>query len=106
MTEIKKSKKIDRGKEILRKTSVFILRWLYLIFLLGVAAYAVWIWESFVYNADWSEEKKQEYIKEQAVFSFDEKSYRQVTDLIKLKKERLESDYKFTGKDIFYPEGF
>lgn len=97
---------MDWGKEILRKTGAFLLRWFYLVLFLGIAAYTIWIWKGFVYNADWSEEKKQEYIKEQAVFSFDEKSYKQVTDLIKLKKERLESDYKFTGKDIFYPEGF
>jgi hypothetical protein len=103
MTEIKESKKKVQGKEILKKTSVFLLRWFYLILFLGVVAYVVWIWDKFIFNADWSEEKKQVYISEQSVFSFDSKSYQQVIDLINRRKERLNSNYKFTGKDIFYP---
>ena len=97
---------MDQGKEILRKTGAFLLRWFYLILLLGVMAYAVWIWNKIIFNADWSAEKKQAYISEQSVFSFDNKSYQQVTDLINLRKEKLNSNYKFTGKDIFFPDGF
>jgi hypothetical protein len=106
MTENKKVAKMDQGKEILRKTGVFLLRWFYLILFLGVMAYAVWIWNKIIFNTDWSAEKKQAYISEQSVFSFDNKSYQQVTDLINLRKERLNSSYRFTGKDIFFPDGF
>lgn len=106
MTENKKVAKIDQGKEILRKTGAFLLRWFYLILFLGVMAYAVWIWNKIIFNADWSAEKKQAYISEQSVFSFDNKSYQQVTGMINLRKEKLNSNYKFTGKDIFFPDGF
>lgn len=104
--ENKKALKVDQGEKILRKTGAFILRWFYLIAFLGVLAYTIWLWNKFIFNADWSAEKKQAYISEQSVFSFDNKSYQQVTDMINLRKERLNSDYKFTGKDIFSPEGF
>ena len=97
---------MDQVKEILRKTGIFLLRWFYLIVFLGVLAYAIWIWDKFILNAGWSEEKKQAYISEQSVFSFDSKGYQQVTDLINSRKERLNSNYKFTGKDIFFPDGF
>jgi hypothetical protein len=106
MIEVKKAEKMDRGKEILRKTGAFILRWFYLGLFLGVAVYAVWIWNKFILNADWSEEKKQAYISEQSVFSFDSNGYQQATDLINSRKEKLNSHYKFTGQDIFFPDGF
>jgi len=106
MTENKKTGKIIQERQIMRKTSVFLLRWSYLILFLGIMAYSIWIWNKIIFNADWSEEKKQAYINEQSVFSFDSKSYQQVTELINLRKERLNSNYKFTGKDIFFPDGF
>lgn len=106
MTENKKATKIDRGKEKLRKTGSFLWRWLYLIIFLASAAYAGWIWNQYIFHAEWSEEKKQSYIKEQSVFTFDSKGYQQAMDLVNSRKERLSSDYKFSGKDIFFPEGF
>lgn len=106
MTENKKAGKINQGKQIARNARTFLLRWLYLILFLGVMAYAIWIWNKIIFNADWSEKQKQSYINEQSVFSFDSKSYQQVTELVNSKKEKLNSDYKFTGRDIFYPEGF
>jgi hypothetical protein len=104
--EIKKSAKAEKTKDLSRKAANFLFRWSFLILFLAVAVYAVWAWDNFVYYADWSEEKKQAYINEQAVFSFDRGSYQKAVDLIKLRKEKLESDYRFSGKDVFFPEGF
>ncbi len=104
--EIKKADKTGKTRDLPKKAANFIFRWSFLIFFLVVAAYSVWIWNKFVFYADWSDEKKQEYINEQAVFSFDRDSYQKAVDLIKLRKERLESGYKFSGKDIYFPEGF
>lgn len=106
MTENKKATKTAQAIKILRKTGNFILRWFYLIVFLAAAAYAVWIWDKYVFHAEWNEGKKQSYIKEQSVFTFDSKSYQQAMDLIDSRKERLNSDYRFSGKDIFFPDGF
>ena len=104
--ENKEAVKMEKTKDLSRKTANFLFRWFYLILFLAVAVYSVWIWNKLVFYADWSEEKKQEYIKEQAVFSFDRDNYQKAVGLIKLREERLGSGYKFSGRDIFFPEGF
>ncbi|MFA5926294.1 MAG: hypothetical protein WC831_05200 [Parcubacteria group bacterium] len=104
--EIKESAKIGKGKYYLRKANGFFFRWFRLALFLAVAAYSVWIWDKYVYRPDWSEEKKQEYIKEQSVFSFDRDNYEKAINQVRSKKERLESSYRFSGRDIFFPEGF
>jgi hypothetical protein len=104
--EINKAEKTEKTEGYLKKTTTFVFRWFYLILFFAIALYSVWIWNKFVNYADWSEEKKQSYINEQAVFSFNRDSYEKAVNLVKLRKEKLESGYKFSGKDVFFPEGF
>lgn len=84
----------------------FLFRWTYLFLLIVLTAYSAYVWKKFIIDADWSEEKKQKYIEEQAVFSFDRKSFEKTLEIMKRKKEKLESAEKFSGRDVFFPEGF
>ncbi|MFA5871831.1 MAG: hypothetical protein WC858_03825 [Parcubacteria group bacterium] len=84
----------------------FLLRWLYLFVLVGIAAYSAMIWYYNIYQGDWSEEQKKEYINEQSKFSFDKKSFDKITDLVENKKQYFSAPANFEGKDVFYPDGF
>lgn len=84
----------------------FLLRWTYLFLLIALTAYSVYVWKKFIIDADWSEEKKQKYIEEQAVFSFDRKSFEKTLEIMKSKKEKLDNPENFSSRDVFFPEGF
>jgi hypothetical protein len=57
-------------------------------------------------NSDWSEEKKQQYIREKSIFSFESQGYQQALNIVNSKKEKLDSGEKFGGRDVFFSEGF
>jgi len=90
---------------IFRVAGKYILRWFYFAMLVFASVYAFWIWDKYIIKASWSEEKKQSYIQEQSVLSFDKENYEKAVDLLKLKEERLRSGKKYTGRDLFFPEG-
>lgn len=102
------SEKIKNKKEVwlnyLKRVGKFISRWLYLAMLLLVTMYAVFVWHKYIVKSEWSEEKKREYINQQAAFSFDRKDYQKAVDFINNRKERLESGEVYTGRDVFFPE--
>jgi|GEM_PF-3192922 len=102
----KKEARFENIKELFVKINPFLLKWFYLFFLLAVSVYSYFVWNQYVLNSDWSEENKQQYIKEKSVFSFENKNYQQALDLINKKKNNLEKNQKYDGRDIFNPVGF
>ncbi len=101
----KKSAGAD-AKNVLKKAGEAILHRFFIIILLAAAAYAVFIWNKYIVNAEWSEEKKKAYVEEQSVFSFDQKSFQQAQQLVDERQKRLESGSADIQRDIFFPEGF
>jgi hypothetical protein len=93
-------------REMFKKISVFFVRWFFMMSLLAAAAFCVFVWYGFVWNADWDDAKKQSYINEQAKFSFNKAEYKKMVDMMENRKNKLENFPRFTGRDIFYPEGF
>jgi len=93
-------------QEIFKKISAFFGRWFFMMSLLAAAALCVFVWYSFIWNANWDEAKKQSYINEQAKFSFDKAGYKKMVNVMESRKRKLENFPRFTGRDIFYPEGF
>jgi hypothetical protein len=106
MNNMGKGKNSEKIKEVIKKFWPFVEKWLYLFLLIIISLYSYFIWNKYLINSDWSEEKKQQYIKEQSVFSFENKNYQQAVDVMKQKKEGLENGQKFSGRDIFSSEGF
>lgn len=104
MENKKKEKKNSRGKELWRKSAGILLRWFYLVAILFSAGYSVYIWKKYIVNADWTDEKKKEYISEQSVLPFDEGAYQKAIDLMKSRESKLESADKYSGRDIFFPD--
>ncbi len=92
--------------KVLQKAGTFFLRWFYLAVIVVSSAYAVFIWKKYILNADWSEEQKKAYISEQSVLSFDEEKYKEALEIMDSRREKMESGEKFSGRDIFFPEGF
>jgi hypothetical protein len=102
------SEKKDFGavaREKLKKISVFFARWFFMVSLLVAAVFCVFVWYSLIWKADWDETKKQNYINEQAKFSFDKAGYKKMVDMMENRKNKLENFPKFTGRDLFFPEG-
>jgi hypothetical protein len=99
-----KKKPAGNIADILAKVGRFSARWFYLLVLFAVAVYAVFVWNKYIVKSEWSEEKKQSYINEQAVFSFDRESYEQATDFLKRREQKTNNGERFSGKDIFFPE--
>jgi hypothetical protein len=99
-------KKNIKKYELLEKVGKIFLRWLYLLALIIIISFSYFIWNKYVQNAEWSEQQKKDYINQQAVFSFDKKSFQKATDFLANRKEKLQSPEKFSGKDIYFPEGF
>jgi hypothetical protein len=101
-------KKDFRAKlqKILKKISAFFARWFFMMSLLAAATFCVFVWYSFIWNADWDDAKKQSYINEQAKFSFNKDGYKKMIDMMDNRKDKLENFPKFSGRDIFYPEEF
>lgn len=101
-----KSEKLSRIGGIFHKSLDFLLRWFYLAVIIVSAVYAVYFWEKYIVNADWSEEEKKAYISEQSVLSFNEAKYRKAIEIMNNRQEKLENSEKYSGRDIFFPEGF
>jgi hypothetical protein len=105
-----KDNKKHNIKEVVRKKAAalgkFLLRWIYLLMLVGITAYSAMTWYSNIYQGDWNEEQKKDYISDQSKFSFDKKSFDKITNLVRNKKQYLSAPANFGGKDIFYPDGF
>jgi len=95
-----------KSQEAFKKIPVFFARWFFMMSLLAAAAFCIFVWYSFIWNADWDDAKKQTYINEQAKFSFDKAGYKKMVDMMENRKNKLENFPRFTGRDIFYPEGF
>jgi len=88
------------------KAGFLLLRWLYLFALTGALVYAFFAWNKYVQNAEWSDEQKKEYINQQAVFSFDQNSFQKALDFYAARQENLKNHAKYSGRDMFFPEGF
>ncbi|MDD5489314.1 MAG: hypothetical protein PHP25_01350 [Candidatus Moranbacteria bacterium] len=104
-TEKKEKKSQTAGGTLQKIISVF-SRWLFLVMIVISSAYAIFIWKKYIMNADWSEEKKRSYINEQSVLSFDEEKYKKAIEIRSSRREKLDNSEKFSGRDIFFPEGF
>ena len=105
----KEKKKINIREAIKINSAVlgrFLLRWAYLFVLIGITAYSAMIWYYNIYQSEWSEGQKKEYISEQSKFSFDKKSFDKITNMAKDKRQYFSAPTNFEGKDIFYPDGF
>lgn len=93
-------------KNLLKNTGKIIFHWIFLILLLGATAYSFFIWNKYIINVEWSEERKSRYIEEQSVFSFDRKSFQDVLDLVGDREQNLKSWGQSITRDIFFPEEF
>jgi len=101
----KKDFKAKAG-EALKRAGVVFTRWFFLLSLSAAAVFCVFIWYGYIWKAEWSAEKKQQYISEQAKFSFDKNGYLKIVELMKNRKDKFQNDYSFAGRAIFFPEGF
>lgn len=77
-----------------------------MISLLVAAGFCVFVWYRYVWKADWNEAKKQQYVSEQAKFSFDKAGYQKMVDTMASRRDKFQNFPRFTGRDIFFPEGF
>lgn len=89
-----------------KKAGAIFARWFFMISLLAATVFCVFVWYNYILNASWDDAKKQNYINDQAKFSFDKAGYLKMVDLIKNRKIKLANYPPFTGRDIFFPEGF
>lgn len=101
-----KTEKFSKIGGLLQKISSVFLRCFFLAAIVISSLYAVYIWKKYILNADWSEEKKKAYISEQSVLSFDENKYKEALEIVETRQEKTENSEKFSGRDIFFPEGF
>ncbi len=83
---------------------VFFRRWFFMAALLTTALFCVFVWYWYIWKADWDEARKQQYISEQAKFSFDKNSYIKMVDLMETRQDRLKNFPRFEGRDIFFPD--
>ena len=95
-----------KARETFKKISAFFARWFFMMSLLAAAIFCVFVWYSFIWNANWDDAKKQTYINEQAKFSFDKAGYKKMVDMMENRKNKLKNFPRFTGRDLFFPEGF
>jgi len=77
-----------------------------MLLLLMAAVVCFFIWFKFVWKANWDESKKQQYVNEQAKFSFDKQKYQKTIETIKTRRDKFENYPSFSGRDIFFPEGW
>lgn len=84
----------------------FFARWFFLLSFVGVALFSFFVWYRYIWKADWDEGKKQQYISEQAKFSFDKAGYQKILELMDSRRDKLENYPRFTERDVFFPEGF
>lgn len=90
--------------EVFKRTPKFLARWLFLALLTGVAVLCVFVWYARIFRADWDEAKKQQYVSEQAKFSFDKAGYQKMVEMMRARRDKLENFPRFTGRDIFFPD--
>jgi len=95
-----------RIEELCLKTLGFLARRFFILLLFIAAAICFFIWFKFVWKANWDESKKQQYVNEQAKFSFDKQKYKKTVETIKTRRDKFENDSSFSGRDIFFPEGW
>jgi len=88
------------------KARVFLARWFFLISFLLAAMFCVFVWYKFIWKSEWDEAKKQNYINEQAKFSFSKAEYQRMMEKIGKREDKFQNFPKFSGKDIFFPEGW
>ena len=91
---------------VAERAVAFLARWFFMILLLAAAVFCVFVWYKFVFKAEWSEDKKQSYISEQAQFSFNKAGYQKMVDLMKNRKDKFQSYPYYKGRDVFFPENF
>jgi flagellar biosynthesis/type III secretory pathway M-ring protein FliF/YscJ len=84
----------------------FFSRWFFWMMIFLSFFYAALIWKKYIVNAEWSEEKKKAYISEQSVLPFNEEKYKKALEIKNSRQEKLGKGEKFSGRDIFFPEGF
>jgi len=89
-----------------KKTLAFFARWFFMMSLLVATVFCVFVWQRFIWKADWSEAKKKSYISEQAQFSFNKDGYQKMVGLIKDRKNKFQNYPYYKGRDVFFPEGF
>lgn len=88
----------------LRSGLVFIVkkrRWILAFVALALLAYCAFLWYRYIYNAQWSDGKKQEYIQTKAKdVVFDENKFNEVAG--EIEKRKSEAKNNLTGlRDIF-----
>jgi len=100
-----KDEKSFQVRKVFQKATGFLLRYFPMAMIVVAAVYAVFFWKKYILNADWNEEQKEAYISEQSVLPFDEAKYKKALEIIRSRREKLESGEKYSGRDIFFPEG-
>ncbi|HLM83784.1 MAG TPA: hypothetical protein VK254_01045 [Candidatus Bathyarchaeia archaeon] len=107
MEENKSGKKSNAKLIALSQNAfAFLTRWFFMISLLAALAFCVFVWYSFVWNAEWNPAKKQAYVSEQAKFSFDKSGYKKMIELMNIRNDKFQNFPSFAGRDIFFPDGF
>jgi hypothetical protein len=108
MEQNNSSLKTSREKvaRVAKETETFFARWFFMMLLLLAAAFCVFVWQRFVWKADWSDDKKKSYISEQAQFSFNKNEYQKMVELMKNRKDKFQNYPAYKGRDVFFPENF
>jgi len=88
------------------KALAFLGRWFFLISFLLAALFCVFVWHKFIWKSEWDDAKKQNYINEQAKFSFSKAEYQRATEKMSEREDKFQNFPKFSGKDVFFPEGW
>jgi hypothetical protein len=83
----------------------FLTRWFFMISILAATIICVFVWYRFIWRAEWSQSKKQQYVSEQAKFSFDKTNYLKTVDMINSRRNKFNNYSPFSGRDVFFPEG-
>jgi LPS O-antigen subunit length determinant protein (WzzB/FepE family) len=96
----------NKLQEVSRKAFMFFARGFFMMLILVAAAFCVFVWYRYIFRSEWDETKKQNYIKEQAKFSFEKGTYLKMIEMMESRKNKLQNFSSFQGRDIFFPEGF
>jgi len=91
-------------QETLKKFGAFFARWFFMLSIIAGALFCVFAWYKYIWKAEWDGAKKQQYISEQAKFSFDKKGYQTMINLMDSRKDKIQNFPRFTGRDVFFPE--
>lgn len=96
----------NKLRETAKKVLAFFTRWLFMILIFASAVFCVFVWYRYIFRSEWDEAKKQNYISEQAKFSFDKNGYLKMIEMMDARKSKLQNFSPFQGRDVFFPEGF